>query len=150
MNAVYRRLGFAMCLLLPGLVCLSGCETGGHFTIFGYTTRPPFDEGIRTVFVPIALNTTYLRGVEDPADGSGRQGVGEPKRRPEGDVQSSTGRHRVGSEGRAESQIDDPVNQFGEARDVELGYQIEVVWRDLRPGHEGDVLSNPTEVRSVD
>ena len=34
-------------------------------------------------------------------------------------------------------------NQLGETRDVELGLNVEVVWRDLRPGHTGDILSNP-------
>src|SRR5437764_1504318 len=59
-----QRWGFALCLLLAGLTCLAGCENGGNFTLFGYTTQPPVNTSIRTVHVPIALNTTYLRGVE--------------------------------------------------------------------------------------
>jgi hypothetical protein len=64
MRAHHRHVGIALGLLLAGLLCLSGCESGGNFSLFGYTTQPPFDCNIRTVYVPIAQNTTYMRGIE--------------------------------------------------------------------------------------
>jgi hypothetical protein len=130
-----------LCLLLPGLVCLSGCESGGHFTLFGYTTQPTFDCDIRTVYVPIAKNDTYLRGIEFDLTQEVIRALG-------------TSPYRVTSDcNRADTVLELKVvhnrkstillNQLGEARDVEIGINVEVVWRDLRPGHEGDILSNP-------
>ncbi|MBI3821635.1 MAG: hypothetical protein HY289_03035 [Planctomycetes bacterium] len=126
-----------------GLACLSGCESGGHFTIFGYTTKPPFDPEIRTVFVPAALNTTYLRGIELEltkaviTELNGRSGA--PK--------VTSDRNRADTElvlkvvqNRKSTIL---INQNGEARDVEFGFYVEVIWRDLRAGHVGDILSNP-------
>jgi hypothetical protein len=131
----------ALCLLLPGLACLAGCENGGHFTLFGYTTQPPFDCDIRTVYVQIALNTTYLRGVEFDLTKEVVRALG-------------TSPYRVTSDrNRADTELIMKVvangkstvllNQLGEARDVEVRINIEVEWRDLRPGHTGDILSNP-------
>ena len=37
----------AMLVLLVGLSCLSGCESGGHFSLLGYTTQPTFDTSMR-------------------------------------------------------------------------------------------------------
>jgi len=34
-------------------LALCGCESGGHFTFLGYTTRPNYDTCIKTVYVPI-------------------------------------------------------------------------------------------------
>ena len=42
----------ALAAVLAGLA-LSGCESGGHFTFLGYTTRPNYDTCIKTVYVPI-------------------------------------------------------------------------------------------------
>jgi hypothetical protein len=35
------------------------------------------------------------------------------------------------------------INPLGEVRDAELQLFVEVVWKDLRPGKVGDILSNP-------
>src|SRR6266550_711027 len=47
-----RRHHAALAILLAGLA-LPGCESGGHFTLLGYTTRPNYDTCIKTVYVPI-------------------------------------------------------------------------------------------------
>jgi hypothetical protein len=136
-----RRWGFALCLLLPALACLSGCESGGHFSIFGYTTQPPFDLNIRTVYVPIAQNTTYLRGIEKDLTSAVIRELG-------------TSPYRITSDrGRADTELIMKIvangkstiliNQYGENRQAETRINIEVFWRDLRPGHTGDILSNP-------
>ena len=39
-------------ILVVGLA-LPGCESGGHFTFLGYTTRPNYDTCIKTIYVPI-------------------------------------------------------------------------------------------------
>src|SRR5436309_13862790 len=38
--------------LALALAALSGCESSGHFTVLGYTTRPNDDTCIHTVYVP--------------------------------------------------------------------------------------------------
>lgn len=141
MRSSCQRRGIAASFLLAGLVCLSGCESGGHFTLLGYTTQPPFDCNIRTVYVPLAQNVTYLRGIEEALTKAVVRQLG-------------TSPYRVTSDrSRADTELVMKVvanrkttinfNQIGEARDVEVGLNVEVVWRDLRPGHEGDILSNP-------
>jgi hypothetical protein len=131
----------ALCLLLPGLACLAGCENGGHFTLFGYTTRPPVDCDIRTVYVPIALNTTYLRGVEFELTKEVVRALGTSPYRVTSDRNRADTEliMKVVSNGKSSVLL----NQLGEARDVEVRINIEVEWRDLRPGHTGDILSNP-------
>ena len=130
-------------LLLAGLACLTGCESGGHFTLLGYTTKPPFDESIRSVYVPIPLNVTYAKNLEF-----------ELQLAVLNELNSRAGAPRVTSNRNcADSELVMKIvtprkttillNQLGEARDVELGLNIEVVWRDLRAGHVGDILSNP-------
>ncbi|MSQ93752.1 MAG: hypothetical protein EXR98_04260 [Gemmataceae bacterium] len=137
MSTIYRRFG----ILLAGLACLSGCESGGHFSLFGYTTQPTFDCNIRTIYVPIAQNSTYMRGIEQ-----------DLTRAVEAQLRLSP--YRVTSDrNRADTELEMKIvnnrkstinlTQLGEARDVELGLNVEVVWRDLRPGHTGDILSNP-------
>lgn len=131
--------------LLASACALVGCESGGHFTIFDYTTQPPFDPGIRSVYVPIAQNASFRKDIEFDLT---RQVVNELNMR--------AGAPRVTSErARADSELilrivnvkkgTLLVNQLGETRDFELRVQIEVVWRDLRPGHLGNILSNPRE-----
>ena len=51
-------------------VCISavGCQSGGNFSLFGYSTVPPFDPNIRSVYIPAFKNTTFhtnpYRGIE--------------------------------------------------------------------------------------
>jgi len=137
MNIKHRSLGFAFTLLLA---CLSGCESGGHFTLFGYTTQPTFDCSIRTVYVPIPTNVTYLKDIEFELHKAVVRQIG-------------TSPYRVTSDRlRADTELVMKIvtntkstilqNQIGETRDAELTLGIDVVWRDLRPGRGGDILSN--------
>ena len=129
-------------LLVAGVCALTGCESGGHFTLLGYTTQPPFDPDIRSVFVPIPQNVSLRKDLEFDLH---TQVVRELGLR--------AGAPRVTSErARADSELllkiinvrksTLLVNQLGETRDSELSLQIEVIWRDLRPGHLGNILSN--------
>ena len=133
-----HRIG--ICLLLLGLV---GCENGGHFELFGYTTKPPFDESIRSVYVPIALNVSYAKNVEFDLTQAVITELGQRAGAP----RVTSDRARANTE--LILKITTPkktsilINQNGENREAETGLVIDVVWRDLRPGHVGDVLSNP-------
>ena len=53
-----------------GLAALAaaGCRGGGDFSLLGYSTAPPYDPDIRTVYIPVFKNpvyhTTPYRGIE--------------------------------------------------------------------------------------
>ena len=51
-------------LLAAGACLLPACGWDGHVCLLGYTTRPNYDLGIRTVRVPIFKNYTLWRGLE--------------------------------------------------------------------------------------
>jgi len=144
MNKNHHRWTAILSLLCAGACSLTGCESGGHFSLFGYTTQPPFDQSIRSVYVPMAENVSYRKDIEFDLT---RQVINELNQR--------SGAPRVTSErARADSELllkivnvkktTLLINQAAEARDAQLVVQIEVVWRDLRPGHIGEILSNPT------
>src|SRR5262245_4986966 len=116
------RLHTAWCLIvLATLGLLAGCENGGHFTLFNYTTKPPFDENIRTVYVPIPTNASWMRNLEfDVMEAM----VNE--------LNTRAGAPRITSDpGRADTELIMAiknttksvilVNQNGEARNAELG-----------------------------
>ncbi len=142
--AMFRQRWIMVLFLLTAGACsLAGCENGGHFEFLGYTTKPPFDPGIRSVYVPIAKNYSFLKDIEFDLT---RQVINELNMR--------AGAPRVTSErARADSELIIKIvsvkkatileNQLGEVRDVEIPIVIEVIWSDLRPGHLGDILSNP-------
>ena len=44
---------------------MAGCTSDGHFRFAGYTTEPNYDPSIHTVYVPMAQNVTFRRGLED-------------------------------------------------------------------------------------
>jgi hypothetical protein len=127
--------------LLPGLACLSGCESGGHFSLFGYTTQPPFNTDIRTVYVPIAKNDTYLRGVEFDLTKEVVRALGNSPYRVTSNRNLADTELTMKVVNNGKSVL--LMNQLGETRDAEIRLNIEVVWSDLRPGHTGDILSNP-------
>lgn len=51
-------------LIVAASIVLPSCSSDGNFTVFGYTTRPMYDCGIRTVRVPIFKNETMRQGLE--------------------------------------------------------------------------------------
>jgi hypothetical protein len=136
-----RRLGLAVSLLLIGLSCLSGCESGGHFTLLGYTTQPTFDCSIRTVYVPIPANGTYLKDIEFQLHEAVVRQLGTSPYRVTSDRARADTELLMRIVNTTKSTV--LLNQLGETREAELLLGIEVVWRDLRPGRGGDILSNP-------
>jgi len=117
----------ALALLLPS------CETGGNFTILGYTTRPNYDTNIHTIRVPIFQNRTFIRGVEFDLT----QAVIR-------DIEQKTPYKVVGPGCNADTELTGTVliftkgllnvNQINEVREAETTLSVEVVWRDLRTG----------------
>jgi hypothetical protein len=135
-------LGLTSLGLAAAVITLAGCTSDGHFQFLGYTTEPNYDPTIRTVYVSIAKNVTFRRELEDYLT---RAVIREINAKP-------TGMRTVSSRDGADTElclkvvtwrkgviIPTPTNQV---RQSELGLGIEVIWKDLRPGHVGDVLSN--------
>src|SRR5262249_31519782 len=58
-RAALARLLAPGALLAPLALALPSCESDGHFTLFGYTTRPNYRSDVCSVRVPVFKNLTY-------------------------------------------------------------------------------------------
>src|SRR5207253_5829534 len=63
MRAWLTRPRLAACVVAAGSFLLPACNDG-HLNVLGYTSEPPYDCSIQTVYVPIPQNLTYRRGLE--------------------------------------------------------------------------------------
>jgi hypothetical protein len=149
MNALPRRRSRLRCLALAAALLAPGCGWDGHLDILGYTTRPNYDPSIRTVYVPIFGNTTMRRGIEF-----------ELTRAVVREIESKTPMKVVSDRSCADTELTGKIvnetkriamfNQLGEVRDAEMTMTVELVWRDLRPGHCNEILSRPLPGRPAD
>jgi hypothetical protein len=115
----------------------SGCESGGNFTILGYSTRPNYDTRYKTVRVKIFKNPTFWAVV--PVPGLEMQLTQAIVR----EIEAKTP-YKVVS-GDADTELSGSIksftkgilnyNQLFEQREVETTLLAEVVWRDLRTGY---------------
>jgi Lipopolysaccharide-assembly len=140
-----RRTALAA-LFGSGAAAAAGCAHGGHFDLFGYTTAPNYDPEIRTVYVPVfrtkAFETNPYRNMEMTLT-----------RKVIDAIESKTPMKVVSDPDGADSELQGTVlsiskiltnrTQFNEAREIALYVTCEIVWHDLRPGHEGRILTNP-------
>jgi hypothetical protein len=128
---------------------LPSCASDGQICLFGYSSRPNYDPGIRTVYVPIFQNITYRRGLEFDLT---RAVIRE--------IESKTPWIVVSDRAEADTELCGKIvgrskrvvnfNQLGEVRDAETTLAVELVWRDLRPGSHGEILSRPPLQRPSD
>lgn len=129
--------------LLPvAVVCclgLASCESGGHFSVLGYTTKPNYDTCIKTVYVPIFENKTFRRGMEFDLT---RAVIKE--------IEWKTPFKVVSNREGADTELTGTIaafnknilnrNQLNEQRETETVLTVAIVWKDLR---NGDILSQP-------
>jgi Lipopolysaccharide-assembly len=138
---ISRCIGLGVVAL--AFVSLPGCAGwDGHFTILGYTTRPMYDLSIRSVRVPIFKNLTMYKDLEFQ--------MTEAVIR---EIQWKTPYKIVQCAEQADTELIGTiigytkaitnVNQLGENRSSETTMSVELVWRDLRPGMAGGILSQP-------
>lgn len=123
------------------LLCVPACQNG-HISVLGYSTEPVYDPNIRTVYVPIAGNVSFRRGIEF-----------EMTRAIVREIETSSPLKVVSCREEADTELLCKIvnwrkgviniNQLNEVREAEVGVAVEIVWRDLRPGAIGDVLSLP-------
>lgn len=130
----------SMRLLLCSLVLwLPACAGDGHFSVLGYTTRPNYEAGIRTVYVPIFENRTFRRGFEF-----------ELTRAVVREIEAKTPYKVVSNQECADTELIGVItrfkkgilnaNQLNEVREAETTMVVEIVWRDRRTG---EILSQP-------
>lgn len=126
----------AFCHVLFGVCALSlvaGCQSGGHFSIFGYTTRPNYDECYHTVYVPIFQNTTFRRDLEF-----------ELTRAVIREIEAKTPYKVVSDRAAADTELCGTIislnknilnrNQLNEVREAETVLAVQVTWRDTKTG----------------
>jgi hypothetical protein len=138
---------FAICNLQSATwlfiaVLISGCGWDGHINILGYTTKPNYDCTIHTVYVPIFKNKTLYQHLEDDLT---RVVIQE--------IEAKTPYKVVNSPHLADTELLGTIvnvnkslilgNQLAEIREAQTMMTVEVLWRDLRAGHEGENLSHP-------
>ena len=130
------------CLFVVTLLVSTGCQSGRDLKVFGYSTKPQYDESIRTVYVPmmknVAFQTTPNRELEvDITKAVIRE------------IESKTRMKVVSNREQADTELLGTLvnirkgvvntNQQNLTREAEITGTVEVVWRDLRTGR---VLSN--------
>ncbi len=140
-----RRLSRRLFLsaLLAGTAAGLGCRNGGNFSLFGYTTEPPFDPNIRSVYIPTfklaPVVTTPLRNIDVELT--------------DAVVKELTARKTpikvISDPARADTELIGTimlVNKSVPTRNLlalplesELTIHVDLVWRDLRTG---ELLSN--------
>jgi len=135
------RMRLTLLLLATSALLLAACNDG-HLTFLGYTSAPPYDCSIRTVYVPIPQNVTFRRGLEF-----------DLKRAIDREIEDKTPFRVASSPDYADTELTVKIvarskavvvfNQLNEVRDAETTLTAEVVWRDLRPNRVGDVLNQP-------
>jgi hypothetical protein len=135
----------ATCVLIATATALaSGCGWDGHFSVLGYTTHPNYDTSIRTVYVPIFKNDSFYKWREQDLT---RYVIRE--------IESKTPYKVVSSPLHADTELIGKIvnvnkqlintNQVGEVRQAQVIVGAQIIWRDLRPGKVGDVLSGPRQ-----
>jgi Lipopolysaccharide-assembly len=132
-------------LALGGLgVAVAGCQPGGHFGLFGYTTAPPFDNNIRSVCIPIfklaPVVTSPLRNLDVELTDAVVKELNarkSPIRVVSNPTQADT--ILIGTIAGVNKGLQS-YNQQALPLENELILTVDLVWRDQRTG---EVLSNP-------
>ncbi len=145
-----RRAFFATGLASLGTVALgsiAGCQGDGNFCFLGYTTAPPYDPNIRSVYIPVFKNVAFVttpnRGIEVDLT--------------EAIVQELNTRKtpiRVQSDpAKADTELVGTIvgvnklvlnrDRANYARQLEYVITVEVAWRDLRTGRALNGVAPP-------
>ncbi len=142
-----RRL---LTLSLLAVAALSGCQNGRDLNLLGYSTRPQFDEGIRTVYVPILKSTAF----ETTPNRDFEVDITKAVIR---EIESRTRMKVVSNRDQADTELIGTlvsirkaavnVNQQALIREAEVTVTMQVIWRDLR---DGRILSNPRRPAGTD
>jgi hypothetical protein len=132
----YRLSFLAFLAILP-----LGCTGDGNFTLFGYSTKPFYEQKYKTIYVPVFGNKAFqsgpLRGMENELTLTVQHQIEQV-------TPYKVVSHRDGADTELLVTIIDTHQnifnrtQLNEIRGSDVVLQVEIVWRDLRTG---DVLS---------
>jgi hypothetical protein len=138
-----RLLRPALPALALAAALLPGCESSGHFTVLGYSTRPNYDAGIRTVYVPVFKSNIMT-------DATRRTLPEDVTRAVIREIEAKTPYKVVSDRCAADTELTGTLltltknllnrNQLNEIREAEIVLTVGIVWKDLR---SGEVLSKP-------
>ena len=127
-----------------GLVPLLGCRNGGNFSLGGYTTEPPYDPNIRSVYIPVFKVSPILTSPYRTIDVDLTDAVVKELNARKSPIKV------ISDPGRADTElignifnITKPVlnrNNQNLPLESEVQLTIDILWRDLRTGN---MLSNP-------
>jgi hypothetical protein len=146
MDPLANARSWLACVVAGVALVLPSCTGDGQISLFGYTSRPNYDPTIHTVHVPIfkntTLNTTVRRGLEfDLTQAVIRE------------IEAKTPFKVVSDPACADTELTGTIvgltkniiniNPLNEVREAETVLTVQVIWRDLRPGHTGEILSLP-------
>jgi hypothetical protein len=138
------RRTFLSSVILGGVAVAVGCRNGGNISLFGYTTEPPFDPNITSVYIPTfklaPVVASPLRGIDvDLTDAV----VKELNAR-------KTPIKVISSPGKADTELIGTIVQVDKnvlnrnpqnlPLESEIVLSVDLVWRDLR---SGEILTNP-------
>src|SRR5438552_1927260 len=130
-------------LIIALAAALPGCESGGHFTVLGYTTRPNYDTSIHTIHVPIFKSQVLT-------DGTRRTLADDVTRAVIREIEAKTPYKVVSDRSAADTELSGTIlnltknllnrNQLNEIREAETVLTVGLVWKNLRTG---EILSQP-------
>jgi hypothetical protein len=124
-------------------VALSGCESSGHFTVLGYTTRPNYDTCIHTVYVPTFTSDVMIDSTRRTLHITLTEAVIR-------EIEAKTPYKVVSNRALADTELSGNIialtknllnrNQLNEIREAETVLTVGIIWKDLR---SGEILSQP-------
>ena len=125
--------GLKVLLVLTASAALPSCSSDGNLTLLGYTTRPNYDPGIRTVRVPIFKNDTMRQGLEF-----------ELTKAVVREIEAKTPFKIISGVGQADTELTGTITlmnknvvlrtPLNEIRQGEMVMAVAVQWKDLRTG----------------
>ncbi len=134
---MYQRFIFLSILALT-----AGCQNVRDFSFLGYSTKPQFDESIRTVYVPVFKNLAFQTMPNRELEVDITKSVIR-------EIESKTRMKVVSDREQADTELLGTLvnlrkgvvntNQQNLTREAEVTATVTIVWRDLR---DGRVLSN--------
>jgi hypothetical protein len=129
------RLHAAIAALVLAACALPGCESAGHFTLLGYTSRPNYDSNIRTVYVPQFQSQAFV-------DSTRRTLPVDVTRAVIREIESKTPFKVTHNRSEADTELTGTIlsmnkqllnrNQLNEVREAETVLTVSLVWLDLR------------------
>ncbi|MEZ6140019.1 MAG: LPS assembly lipoprotein LptE [Zavarzinella sp.] len=146
MSSLHNRRTFLGTTLGFATTLVCGCASDGQWSLLGYSTRPNFDPSIQSVYIPVFKNRAFVTGPYRDLEMHLTRFVGD-------EIEKKTPMKVISDPDRADTELQGTiallqkqilnVTPFNEAREVQLVVSVEIVWHDLRPGREGQILTNP-------